>query len=330
MHTDLLEVQALINEGENSSSAIFGSPPAPAGAGWSVRHGFQGFAKNAHPWLSSSRSSRAEKQSFTSAAVSWVRPRRMGRLGFLGAHASCILRAGRRRCWARWKRALPGKTSPPPAPMRDCGGLRYCCAALCSSSLRGEVLPSGQQLLDHLSVHVGQAETAPLIEVSEALVVDAEQVQKRGLEVVDVHGVFHDVVAKFAGLSVNQSRLAAAAGRPHREATGVVVAAVIIGRKFALRVIGPPELASPDDQRVLEQAARLEIPDERRRRLVGLLAQRADSRGQVAVVVPPLVIKLDELDAALGEPARQQTVGRERARLAGVRPVKLEDLIRLL
>ncbi len=29
-----------------------GSPPAPAGAGWSGRHEFQGFAKNAHPWPS--------------------------------------------------------------------------------------------------------------------------------------------------------------------------------------------------------------------------------------------------------------------------------------
>jgi hypothetical protein len=40
----------------------------PAGAGWSGRHWFQGFAKNAHPWLSSSRSSGAENQSFPSAA----------------------------------------------------------------------------------------------------------------------------------------------------------------------------------------------------------------------------------------------------------------------
>ena len=43
-----------------------GSPPAPAGAGWSGRHAFQGFAKNAHPWLSSSCSG-AANQSFVSA-----------------------------------------------------------------------------------------------------------------------------------------------------------------------------------------------------------------------------------------------------------------------
>ena len=40
-------------------AGVAGSPRAPAAAGtrWSRRHGFQGFAKGAHPWLSSSRSS---------------------------------------------------------------------------------------------------------------------------------------------------------------------------------------------------------------------------------------------------------------------------------
>ena len=48
--------------------AVFGSPTAPAGARGSGRHGFQGFAENAHPWLSSFRSG-AQKQTFASAAA---------------------------------------------------------------------------------------------------------------------------------------------------------------------------------------------------------------------------------------------------------------------
>src|ERR1043166_6259920 len=40
-------------------AGVAGTPRAPAGARWSRRHGFQGFAKSAHPWLSSSRSSGA-------------------------------------------------------------------------------------------------------------------------------------------------------------------------------------------------------------------------------------------------------------------------------
>src|SRR5436189_6461222 len=37
-------------------AGVAGTPRAPAGARRSRRHGFQGFAKSAHPWLSSSRS----------------------------------------------------------------------------------------------------------------------------------------------------------------------------------------------------------------------------------------------------------------------------------
>src|SRR5439155_9041264 len=32
-------------------AGVAGAPRAPAGARWSRRHGFQGFAKGAHPWL---------------------------------------------------------------------------------------------------------------------------------------------------------------------------------------------------------------------------------------------------------------------------------------
>ena len=44
-------------------AGVAGTPRAAAAAGarWSRRHGFQGFAKNTHPWLNSSRSG-AEKQ----------------------------------------------------------------------------------------------------------------------------------------------------------------------------------------------------------------------------------------------------------------------------
>src|SRR5207247_6388804 len=42
-------------------AGVAGPPRAPAGARWSRRHVFQGFAKGAHPWLSSSRSFGADR-----------------------------------------------------------------------------------------------------------------------------------------------------------------------------------------------------------------------------------------------------------------------------
>ena len=45
---------------------------------------------------------------------------------------------------------------------------------------------SRQYLANHLAMHVGQAEVAAGVAVGETLVVEAQQVQDRGVQVVDV------------------------------------------------------------------------------------------------------------------------------------------------
>ena len=50
---------------------------------------------------------------------------------------------------------------------------------------RRQVWCSGQDLLDHLAVHVGQAALDAVVVVGQLLVVEAEQVQDGGVEVVD-------------------------------------------------------------------------------------------------------------------------------------------------
>ena len=58
-----------------------------------------------------------------------------------------------------------------------------------------------QQLGNQISVHVGQPEVAALEPVGEPGVVEAQQVQDRGLQVVDVDRVFDDVEAQVVGLA---------------------------------------------------------------------------------------------------------------------------------
>ena len=88
----------------------------------------------------------------------------------------------------------------------------------------------------------------------------------------------------------------------------MVVAAVALGHRRAA------ELAAPDDQRVVEHAALLQVGDQRRRRADRLRSAIAgDVVLDVAVMVPVAVIELDEPHAALGQPPRQQAVRRERA-----------------
>ena len=81
--------------------------------------------------------------------------------------------------------------------------------------------------------------------------------------------VLDDVEAEFVGLAEDDAGLDAAAGEPHREGVDVVVAAdgvaVLAHRRAA-------EFAAPDDQRVVEQAALLEVVHERGAGLVDFAA----------------------------------------------------------
>src|SRR5262249_9774522 len=89
--------------------------------------------------------------------------------------------------------------------------------------------------------------------------VKAEQVEERGVEVVDVDPVRNGVEAELVGRAERKSRLDAAAGHPHGEGVRVVIPAVIAA---ALNHGGPAELAAPEDNRVVQQAALLEVLDQ--------------------------------------------------------------------
>src|SRR4029453_9876505 len=80
---------------------------------------------------------------------------------------------------------------------------------------------SGEQTLHDLAVHVGETETASLVAIGQPFMVDAQQVQQRSLKIVDVHPVFHDVVAEFASFAVEGARLDPSARHPHAEAARV-------------------------------------------------------------------------------------------------------------
>ena len=56
----------------------------------------------------------------------------------------------------------------------------------------------------------------------------------------------------------------------------MVVAAVVVSVSVPWRVDGAAEFAAPDHQRVVQHAALLQILDQRRRGLVGLLALLRD------------------------------------------------------
>ena len=82
-------------------------------------------------------------------------------------------------------------------------------------------------------------------------------------------------------------------------------------RRQALLKGRAPELAGPDDQRVIQQAASLQIGQQSGHRLVDPLRAFAHPCFYFVVMVPAAISHLDEPDSSLGKPPRQQTFAAE-------------------
>ena len=110
----------------------------------------------------------------------------------------------------------------------------------------------------------------------------------------------------------------------------MMIAAVVRGGERALGIDRAAEFAAPDDQRIVEQAAVLEIFDQRGRGLIGVAALPFQCARQVAVLVPAHVEELNEPHAAFGQPAGQQAVGGIGAGLLHLGAVHVEHVLRLV
>ena len=156
-----------------------------------------------------------------------------------------------------------------------------------------------------MAMHIGQPVVSSLKKVSQLFVVDAELVEDGGVKIVDVDGVFGDVVAEFVRSSVGDAGLDASAGHPDGETFGVVVAAIIFTGEFALAVGGSAEFATPDHEGVVEHAALLEVLDQGGGRLVGVATLAGELFGQGEVLVPAHVVELDETDIPFSHSSSQ-------------------------
>src|SRR5262249_39338679 len=104
---------------------------------------------------------------------------------------------------------------------------------------------------------------------------------------LDVAAVSDGEVAELVGLAMADAALDAAAGHPHREAVGIVIAAGAGG------VLGgrlPAKLAAPDDDRLIQQATALQVLQERSDRLVGVSGMPVVIDLHVGVGVPVVVV----------------------------------------
>ena len=174
-------------------------------------------------------------------------------------------------------------------------------------------------------MNIGEPVVAALVAHGEAGVVQTQQVENGGVEVVDMHRVRDDIVGKVIRLADDRAALDPAAGEPEREAARVMITPVIRRGELPLRIDAPAEFAAPNHHGVLQQSALLQVLDKGGAWLVGVVALGADVAGQIAVLIPSTVVELDEANPALGEAACEDAVRRVSARLARFRAVVFED-----
>src|SRR5690606_5319481 len=106
---------------------------------------------------------------------------------------------------------------------------------------------SGENVLDHVAVDVGEAAVEAVVVPGELLVVEPEQVQHRRVEVPDGGRVFLGPAAELVGRSVADAAFDAGAHHPAGEAVRIVIAA---GGPFLVRGHAT-ELGRPQHQRVV-------------------------------------------------------------------------------
>ncbi len=86
---------------------------------------------------------------------------------------------------------------------------------------------SGEQLRDERAVNIGQPEVASGVAIRQLFVIEAEQVQDGGVQVVHVDRVFDRGKAELIGGAVDMARTDTAPGHPDGEAVVVVIAAPV-------------------------------------------------------------------------------------------------------
>ena len=177
-----------------------------------------------------------------------------------------------------------------------------------------------QELLNYFAGDVRQAEIAALKTVGEPLVVQAEQVEDRRVEIIHVDRVGDDVPADLIRFTDDLPAFDAAARQPNTERERMMVPPGHIAAK-ARPVIAErcaAEFRRDHHQRRVEQAALVEIVEQGRNRPIDARHQEiAQAPGVLAVRVPVAVLDADEPAPGFDQPPREQTALPEARRAVG-------------
>ena len=122
---------------------------------------------------------------------------------------------------------------------------------------------SGEEFCDDAGgLVIGKSKLLTVALISELFVVEAEEAEQGRVVIVVSDDVFDGVMAPFVGFAVDAAAFEAAAGEPHGEAKGVVVATAFFATGVVLENGETAHFAAPMDDSGLEEAEGFEVCDE--------------------------------------------------------------------
>lgn len=128
------------------------------------------------------------------------------------------------------------------------------------------------------------------------------------MQVADMYGIFDNVVAEIVSLAVMHAALDAATGKPTGKTARMVVATIVVVRQLTLAINRSPELATKNDQRVIQQTALFQVRQKCGRRLIDISALAFHVFRQAAVVIPAAMKKLNKPHIAFRHSPSKQTI----------------------
>lgn len=170
---------------------------------------------------------------------------------------------------------------------------------------------SGEHFLEDDSVDIGEPHIAAAESVGKASVVDAQQMEHGGMEVVNFCFVCDGFVAKFVGGTVNGAAFDTPASHPHGKAKWVMIASVT-----SLSKRRASELAGPDHECLVEESALFEVCQECGDGLVDGASVFGVAIDKIGVLVPAIAVagragEFDKTDTAFDKAAGEQTFAGE-------------------
>src|SRR5690606_7371066 len=161
------------------------------------------------------------------------------------------------------------------------------------------------------------------------LVIKPHQVQDGSVKVMNVDRIFDNIITKIVSFSIYDAGFYTASGHPEAEAPRVMVAAVVILLQLALRIVRSSEFTTPYHQCLIEKTALFQVGYQGGRSLIDILCLSSHFIGEITMLIPTLVVKLDEPHTVFGKLPRQQAVGGIGAGHKTIGAVHFYDLVRL-